>query len=88
MESFQNKFQSEKKIVGLINIKTKKKIPHIRSKFIGKTNKLIASNLYKAFRDLDEEKVDVIIMREVSSSSLGFAIMNRLRKAASEIIVI
>ncbi len=88
IQELVNKLHSEKKSVGLINIKTIKKIPHIRSKFIGNTKKLIASNLYKAFRDLDEEKVDVIIMREVTSSNLGFAIMNRLRKAASEIIVV
>jgi len=73
-------------LVGIINNKTIKKTPFVKSKFIGTTKNLIASNLYKSFRELDDQKVDVIIMREVDNSNLGFAIMNRLRKAASEII--
>ena len=82
------KFKSEKKLIGIINNKTIKKTPFIKSKFIGTTKKEIASNLYKTFRDFDEERVDVIIMREVDNSNLGFAIMNRLKKAASEIITV
>lgn len=82
------KFKSEKKLIGIINNKTIKKTPFIKSKFIGTTKKEIASNLYKTFRDFDEERVDVIIMREVDNSNLGFAIMNRLKKAASEIIMV
>ena len=82
------KFKLEKKLVGVINNKTIKKSPFVKLKFIGTTKKIIASNLYKAFRDLDEQKVDVIIMREVDNSNLGFAIMNRLKKAASEIITV
>ncbi|MFB5628837.1 MAG: L-threonylcarbamoyladenylate synthase [Nitrosarchaeum sp.] len=81
-------FQSEKKRIGIINNKNVKINQYIKSKFIGSTKNRIASNLYKTFRELDEEKVDVIIMREVDNSNLGFAIMNRLRKAASEIITV
>ncbi|EGG41764.1 Sua5/YciO/YrdC/YwlC family protein [Candidatus Nitrosarchaeum limnium SFB1] len=80
------KFQQQKKLIGIINNKNIKKIPFVKFKFIGTTKNLIASNLYKSFRELDDQKVDVIIMREVDTSNLGFAIMNRLRKAASEII--
>lgn len=80
------RLKQEKKLIGVINIKNIKKAPFVKSKFIGATNNLIASNLYKSFRELDDQKVDVIIMREIDTSNLGFAIMNRLRKAASEII--
>ena len=80
------KFQLEKKLVGIINNKNIKNSNFIKSKFIGTTKNLIASNLYKSFREFDEQKVDVIIIREVDDSNLGFAIMNRLKKAASEII--
>ncbi|NJK78037.1 MAG: threonylcarbamoyl-AMP synthase [Nanoarchaeota archaeon] len=80
------KFQSEKKSIGVINNKNIKNSNHVKSKFIGTTKNLIAHNLYKSFREFDEQKVDVIIMREVDNSNLGFAIMNRLKKAASEII--
>jgi len=82
------KFKLEKKLVGLINNKTTKKNQFVKSKFIGKTKKLIASNLYKTFREFDDQKINVIIMREIDNSDLGFAIMNRLRKAASEIITV
>ena len=82
------KFQSEKKIIGLINNKGRRKNLFIKSKFIGTTKKLIASNLYKTFREFDKEKVDIIIVQEIDNSNLGFAIMNRVRKAASEIITV
>jgi L-threonylcarbamoyladenylate synthase len=38
-------------------------------------------------RELDEEKVDIIIAEGVPSQGLGLAVLNRLRRAASFNIV-
>jgi L-threonylcarbamoyladenylate synthase len=49
--------------------------------------KTIAKNLFKALRELDEKKVDVIIAGEVTATGLGVAVMNRLRKASGHRIL-
>ncbi len=46
----------------------------------------IAKNLFKILRELDEANYDVILFEGVEDRGMGFAIMNRLRKAASIII--
>lgn len=43
-------------------------------------------NLFKSFRDIDDEKYDYILLNSVPESGIGLGIMNRVRKAASEII--
>lgn len=47
-----------------------------------------AARLYAALRELDEQGVDVILARDVSSEGLGRAVSDRLHRAASEIIQI
>jgi L-threonylcarbamoyladenylate synthase len=51
-------------------------------KFVGADLDTIARNLFKTFREMDEDKVDIIIAESVEESGLGRAIMNRLKKAA------
>jgi len=45
-----------------------------------------AKSLFKRMRELDKEKVDVIIVEGVKEAGIGLAVMNRLRKAASRTI--
>jgi L-threonylcarbamoyladenylate synthase len=47
---------------------------------------VIARGLFKALRDLDSLKVDVILMEGISERAEGLAVMNRIRKAASVIV--
>lgn len=42
-----------------------------------------AAELFHAFHEFDKDKVDVIIAEAVDEKGLGFAIMNRLKKAAA-----
>jgi L-threonylcarbamoyladenylate synthase len=42
----------------------------------------VARNLFKALRELDRQKVDVILVESVDENGLGAAVMDRLRKAA------
>ena len=54
---------------------------------LGKTEEDVAKNLFKALRELDKRGVDVIIAEGVEERGLGFAVMNRLRKAAGYRII-
>jgi L-threonylcarbamoyladenylate synthase len=47
----------------------------------------VARNLFKSIRELDDERVDIIIAEGVPPKGLGLAIMNRLRRAAGYNIV-
>lgn len=52
-----------------------------------RTNLLsISSNLFKGLRDFDHMGVDIILAETVDENGLGEAILNRLGKAASEVI--
>lgn len=42
----------------------------------------MAAHLFKALREFDEQKVDIILAEEISYEDIGFAVMNRLLKAA------
>ncbi len=50
---------------------------------LGKTTVLAAKNLYAVMRQLDTEKLDMILAEDVPEKGIGVAIMNRLRKAAT-----
>ena len=69
--------------VGLINYRPKIISPLIINKNIGTTSEKIAKNIFRTFREFDEKNVDVIIMKEINETELGFAVMNRLKKAAT-----
>lgn len=47
----------------------------------------VAANIYKNLREFDEEKVDIIFCESFPEIGIGFAVMNRLKKAAGEIIL-
>ncbi|OPZ92713.1 MAG: Threonylcarbamoyl-AMP synthase [Firmicutes bacterium ADurb.Bin419] len=47
----------------------------------------IAANLFKAFRDFDKTDVQVILAEAVDISGIGFAVMNRMKKAAGYNII-
>ncbi len=48
---------------------------------------LIAQNLFRLLREVDEENVGVILAEGVGSEEMGLAIMNRLRKASGYHII-
>jgi L-threonylcarbamoyladenylate synthase len=47
----------------------------------------IARNLFRLLREMDERHVDVILVEAVDSKGIGFAVMNRLKKASGQKIV-
>ncbi|NJE41686.1 L-threonylcarbamoyladenylate synthase [Thermococcus sp. GR6] len=54
---------------------------------LGTSEEEVARNLFKALRELDKRGVDIIIAEGIEERGLGFAVMNRLRKAAGYRIV-
>jgi L-threonylcarbamoyladenylate synthase len=48
---------------------------------------IVAQNLFRLLREVDAEKVDIIIAEGVPSEGLGLAVMNRLRKASGYHII-
>jgi len=73
---------AKKKIEGYKKIFEDKKVKIIKT---SKT-KSFAKKLFKIFRDADKEGVDVILLNSIDEKGIGLPIMNRLRKAASEIV--
>jgi len=63
--------------------KYKGKIAIIKS---NRNIKFLAKNLFKKFREFDNKKIDIILVEGVEEKGLGVALMNRLKKSASEII--
>ncbi len=53
---------------------------------MGDSQVQIAKNLFDAFREMNALKIDVIIAECTTEDGLGLAIMNRLRKAAEQIV--
>ncbi|AUG59004.1 L-threonylcarbamoyladenylate synthase [Acetivibrio saccincola] len=47
----------------------------------------IASNLFKALRDFDDLGVQIILAEAIDDKGIGFAVMNRMRKAAGYKII-
>lgn len=48
----------------------------------------IATSLFSSFREMDEQKVDIIFSEGIDKQGIGFAVMNRMKKAASYNIII
>lgn len=80
------KYKKEGKVVGVMTTNKNNNYKANIIKFMGIESNTIAKNLFKDFREFDKEKVDLIIAEGVSDEGLGFAIMNRLKRASSKII--
>ncbi|MCX6730081.1 MAG: L-threonylcarbamoyladenylate synthase [Candidatus Portnoybacteria bacterium] len=46
----------------------------------------LAKNLFKKFREFDHKKIDTILVENVKEKGLGVALMNRIKKAASNTV--
>jgi L-threonylcarbamoyladenylate synthase len=68
--------------VGVMAIDSKQEYKADIVKHVGDSYFSIAKNLFKTFREFDQEGVDIIIVQGVQDKGLGFSIMNRLRKAS------
>lgn len=81
-------YQRKKKIVGVMVAKENKKFYQeadlVLSPGSRENLKEVAQNLFKTLREFDKQKVDIILTESFPEKGIGFAIMNRLKKAASK----
>jgi L-threonylcarbamoyladenylate synthase len=75
--------EAEGKKVAIMTTNKKLKVKPEKIQYMGKTLENVARNLYTNLRQADKDKIDVIIVQGVQYKKTGFAIMNRLKKAAN-----
>ena len=78
----------EQKKVGVMTVNKNQNYNAELVKFLGRDLDTIAKTLFKNLREIDKEKVDVIIVEGVKTNDLGLAIMNRLKRAAAHNILV
>ncbi len=72
--------------VGVITTKQNVNFEADVVKYIGNDPESFGRNMFRVLREFDEEGIRVIISEGLEGIGLGLAVMNRLRKAASEIV--
>ena len=77
-----NKLKSEGKKVCVMTTNKSLKVNAEMVQYMGKTLEEIARNLFGNLRKADKNSIDVIIVEGTQYNNTGFAIMNRLKKAA------
>ncbi|RDW26956.1 DHBP synthase RibB-like alpha/beta domain-containing protein [Yarrowia lipolytica] len=63
-------------------------LPDVHTLSMGTTPALVSRNLFAGLRDMDIAEVEVILVEGIREEDEGLAVMNRLRKAASEEITV
>jgi len=81
-----DEYRREGKRVGLLNLVKEMKIEADVCIFLGNSPEEVARNLFSSLREMDEKKVDLIVVGGIEEKGLGLAIMNRLRKASVRIV--
>lgn len=78
------------KKIGLLTSLTMAKdtFPELHTLSMGATPALVSRNLFAGLRDMDIAGVEVILVEGIREEDEGLAVMNRLRKAASEEIAV
>jgi len=74
--------KSEGKKVCIMTTNKSLKVDAEMVQYMGKTLEAIARNLFGNLRKADKNSIDVIIVEGTPYNNTGFAIMNRLKKAA------
>lgn len=89
-----NRLQNEKLVkIGLITTKSKidsdtEKDNNLVIMQLSEDPKFVAHHLFDCLRKMDDKKVDIIFMEIVDEKDEGMAVMNRVKKAASSIIIV
>ena len=79
-----NDLKKQQKQVGVMSVRRGHTYNADMTRFIGSNPDKMATNLFKAFREFDEKRMDVILAQGISEEGLGLGIMNRLGKAAQK----
>jgi L-threonylcarbamoyladenylate synthase len=76
------KLEAEGKKVSIMTASKSLKVNSEKIQFMGRSLETIARNLFANLRQADKNNIDVIIVQGIQYNRIGFAIMNRLKKAA------
>ena len=76
------KLKSQGRKVCIMTTSKSLKVNADKVHFMGKTLEAIARNLFANLREADKHNIDIIIVQGIQYNKAGFAIMNRLKKAA------
>ena len=76
------KFKQEGKKVSIMTTNKSLKVNADMVQYMGMTLEAIAKNLFANLREADKNTIDIIIVQGIKYDKTGFAIMNRLKKAA------
>lgn len=74
--------------VGILTTKKNRFYNAAHLNYIGRNPATVAKNLFRALRQLDSQGVEIIIAEGIEERGLGLAVMNRLRKASHEIVLV
>ncbi|HEY7696185.1 MAG TPA: L-threonylcarbamoyladenylate synthase [Nitrososphaeraceae archaeon] len=77
------KLEAEGKNVRIMTASKSLNVNPKKIQYMGSTFETIARNLFANLRQADKDNIDVIIVQGIQYRNTGFAIMNRLKKAAS-----
>ena len=80
------KFKGEGKKVSIMTTNKSLKVDADMVQYMGMTLEAVAKNLFSNFREADKNTIDIIIAQGIKYNKTGFAIMNRLKKAATTTI--
>lgn len=80
------KLKDEGKKVSIMSASKSLKLNAVSVQYMGNTLDTIARNLFANLRKADSDHIDVIVVQGIHYNNTGFAIMNRLKKAAAETI--
>ena len=76
------KLEAEGKKVSIMSASKSLKVNSEKIQYMGRSLETIARNLFANLRQADKNNIDVIIVQGIQYNRIGFAIMNRLKKAA------
>lgn len=82
------KFRTKDRRIAVLSTRKQEKIKSDLIIYLGKNKDTIAKNLYAAFRKCDQKNIDIILSRGSEETGIGFAVMNRMKKAAYKIITV
>src|SRR5699024_2427758 len=79
--------QAENKRVGaLVSDQTAEKIKADKIYRYGKDEQEIARNLYNNLRQMQVKDVDIVYAEKITANTIGYAVLDRLQRAADSII--
>lgn len=76
------KLEAEGKKVSIMTASKSLKLNSEKIQYMGRSLETIGRNLFANLRQADKNNIDVIIVQGIQYNKIGFAIMNRLKKAA------